>query len=218
MNEIKIIQKLKKMPLFTMKDFRKIIRTTYAKKHLERFIKKEYVFRIQKNKYTVHKDPLLIAPWIYHNSYIGSYSALQYHGLITQLPQNIICITGSPKKKIKIFDTEVVYKHSKYIFGYEMEKRAGIKIPISLPEKAVIDSINIIPLHITLENIEEINKELLWEMAKKMPRYTQRRIAYIIYKTWKIKKTVKKGRIIYLDPLKNKKGKLNKKYNIIDNM
>ncbi|MCD6227066.1 hypothetical protein J7J90_01075 [Candidatus Micrarchaeota archaeon] len=218
MDELKIFNKLKKIPVFTLNDFKKVVRTTYAKSALSHLVKKKIVFHIIKGRYTVYDDPFIIAPFIYKSSYIGSYSALYYHGLITQIPMNIICITGSPPKKIKVFDREIRYRHSKYIFGYEMIDYKGLKIPISSPEKAIIDSIGLVPLHVILEEINNINKDKLWLMAQRMPPPIKRRIAYIIFKTWGEVINIPTGRRIYLDPVGQKKGKFIKQFNIIDNV
>ncbi|MFA5381621.1 MAG: hypothetical protein WC356_00515 [Candidatus Micrarchaeia archaeon] len=218
MEDIDVMNKLRKIPVFSITDFRKIVRTTYAKQALMRLIKKKHVFRIIRNRFSVYNDPFVIAPWLCRSSYLGSYSALRYHNLMTQLPQNIVCITGSAPKKINILGTEVVYRHSKYIFGYEMKDYSDTKIPVSLPEKALIDSIGFTSLDMVLEEIGEFNKDILWDLAQKMPNHIKRRIAYIIYKVWKQENKVNSGRTIYLDPLGSKKGKINQKYNIIENV
>ena len=216
--DLNLLKKLQRIPVFTLSDYRKMVRTTYARHSLSRLVKKGEVYRIMKNRYTVYDDPLLIATFIYPPSCIGGYSALHLHGLLNQIPNNILCFTNRPPRKLLIFGREIIYKHTKYPLFYEPMEYQNFKIPVAIPEKAFIESIGIIPMDLLRDALESLNPETLWEVARKASHATKRRVAFIIYRKWgKRHRIGKTKRRLLLDPIGKRRGELNKMYNIIDN-
>ncbi|MBI2598517.1 MAG: hypothetical protein HYW50_04945, partial [Candidatus Diapherotrites archaeon] len=87
MYELKMVMVLEKLPVFSLADVAKIVKSrAYSKKVLARIVENGAVKRIMKDKYTFHSDPFLVAPFLQYPSYISCASALSYHGLISQIP------------------------------------------------------------------------------------------------------------------------------------
>lgn len=146
MNRIHLIRELEKYPIFNLKIVSEVIEknTEYAKLVIYRLKKSKLVYEIEKNKYTTHKDPFIIASNIIWPCYISFWSALRYYNLTEQLPQTIFIITTKSRKKriIDFYNTKIIFTKikPKYYFGYKKEKYQDFNIFIAEKEKAVIDS------------------------------------------------------------------------------
>lgn len=218
MHELKLIRAVEKMPVFSLADAAKITGSrNYAKKLLARLVKQHSINKIMRDVYSVHEDTFLIAPFIYAPSYISCASALQYYGLITQIPNAVFLRTPKRSKIIKHNETPIIYSRTKDYSGFEVKEYSGMKVPIAEPEKAFIDSIGIHPLHITIGAIYELNPEKILLYAKRNGQI--KRASYLLEKYNRLKKMPKNISIkyIYLDPLGPKKGKKDKKWKLIIN-
>jgi len=111
MKNVIIINELKKYPVFNLKILRDIIEkdSNYSKLVVYRLKKNNLIFEIERNKYTVNKDPLIISSNIIWPSYISCWSALRYYNLTEQLPQNVFVLTTRSRKKKEI---KVIQKDS----------------------------------------------------------------------------------------------------------
>ncbi len=217
MYELKLIKAVEKMPVFSLADISKITNSrSYAKKLIARLVRQETVKKIMRDAYTVHDDQFLIGPFIYMPSYISCASALQYYGLITQIPNAVFLMTKKRHKTITN-NFNLIYHNTKNYFGFKIIDYKGIKLPIAEPEKAFIDSIGIHPIHLILESLEELNPEKLIFYAKKTKE--MKRIGYLLEKNNSSVKTQKNisHKYIYLDPLGPKKGRKDKKWKLIVN-
>lgn len=225
MYEVDFIEHFKKVPVFSLSDVNQLIESkNYAKKFLKKMIKKDKVYKIKRDLYTLHNDPFLVACFIKKPSYISCLSALSYHKEITQIPGKVFCITTKDNYNIE-FNEKIEFIKTNHFFGYNLEKYEKFKIPIADIEKAIIDSIGIVPLHLVEEAIPEINKKKIVDYLKKIKKSsTLKRIGYLMEKHGfdvydELKKYIN-YKYIYLDPLENKnpekQGK-NKKWKIIIN-
>ena len=155
MYESKIL-KLKEVPLFSFADISQIVSgKEYGKKLLKKWVLSKEVQKIKRNAYTFHNDPFLISTFLNKPSYISSVSALSYHRLITQIPKDIFCFTPQKNANLK-FISEIRFIHTNYFFGFDMLEYMNFKIPIATPEKAMIDSIGIVPISLFEEAISDI--------------------------------------------------------------
>lgn len=221
MYESKIL-KLKEVPVFSLADISQIVSgKEYAKKLLRKMILSNEIKRIKRDKYTFYNDPFLISIFINKPSYISSVSALSYHKLITQIPKDVFCFTLKKEKNIH-FISEIKFIQTKYFFGFDNLEYLNFKIPISTPEKAIIDSIGIVPISLIEESFENINTEKILEYLKKIKKSSiVKRIGYLLEENGfdiydKTKKYIN-NKYIYLDPLAKKNGKKNKKWKLIIN-
>ncbi len=223
MYETKILKYFTKVPVFSLSDINQIISNKdYAKKFLKRLVKNKTIYKIKKNTYTFHNDPLLITNYLLRPSYISSVSALSYYKLITQIPNEIFCATSKISKKIK-FITPINYFHTNYFFGFQTKNYENFKILIADPEKAIIDSFSIVPVSIFEEAFEAINTERMLFYLKKIKRSDIiKRIGYLIEKNnHSVYKELKKFinyKYITLDPIGSKYGKKDKKWRLIINI
>ena len=100
---------------------------------------------VERNSYTVHKDPFLIASRIAWPSYISIWSALRYHNLTEQLPQAIWVVTTKKRRntRIEFAGTEISFliASQKYFFGYDKIGLRGFEVFVADPEKSIIDSL-----------------------------------------------------------------------------
>ncbi len=222
MYELKIT-KLKEMPVFSLADISQIVSSKeYAKKLLRRIVKSGAVFKIKRDLYSFYDDPFLASSFLLNPSYISSVSALSYHKLITQLPQNIFCFTPKQKKKFN-FRTEILFFHTNYFLGFEMQKYENFILPIATPEKAIIDSLGIVPISVFEEAFEKINLERMLAYLKKIGKSCfAKRIGYLLEKNGfdaydRLKKIIN-NKYILLDPTAKKQGKKDKKWKLIINV
>ena len=217
------ILKLKEVPVFSLADISQIVSgKEYAKKLLRKMVLSNEIKRIKRDKYTFYDDPFLISTFINKPSYISSVSALSYHKLISQIPRDIFCFTLKKEKDIK-FVSKIKFIQTKYFFGFDNLEYLNFKIPISDPEKAIIDSIGIVPILLIEESIEGINIERILKYLKKIKKSSiVKRVGYLLEKhEFDIYKNIKKylnNKYIYLDPLAKKYGKKNKKWRLIINI
>ena len=90
-----LLEYLKRYPVFSNIALKNRLNKSdeYVGLLLHRLSKRGLIFKIEKNKYTLSKDPFLIASRIIWPSYISCWSALKYHNLTEQVPQDITIIT-----------------------------------------------------------------------------------------------------------------------------
>lgn len=220
MYESKIL-KLKEVPVFSLADVSQIVSGKgYAKKLLRKLKEKGEIRKIRKDKYTFHEDSFLVSSFIIKPSYISSVSALSYHKLITQIPKDIFCFTTKKKEKVA-YISDIRFIHTDLFFGFENQSYQGFKIPIATPEKAIIDSIGIIPISVFEEAISSVNLDRIKEYLKRIKKSsTIKRVGYLLEQNGFDASDLKKKinyKYIYLDPLAKKKGMKNKKWRLIIN-
>jgi len=222
MYESEIIKKFEKLPVFSLGDVNQIIpNRIYAKKFLKKMCKANKIFRVHKNIYTLYEDSFLISTFLTKPSYISGASALSYHHLITQIPNEVFCATMKKNKTIR-YKEQINFNHTKYFFGFDFKEYEKFKIPIATPEKAIIDSLSIIPISVFEEAFEDINKELMLEILKKIKKSNIiKRIGYLMEKNGHdvyndLKKYIN-YKYIKLEPLMKKMGKKDKKWGLIIN-
>ncbi len=215
---VDILNALKKMPVFSLSDYAKLVENTYAKASLRRLVKKGLVHRVRRDVYTVYDDPLMVAPFTYRPSYIGGYSALHMHGLLDQIPKDMLCFTTRPLLKLKFSNTLILYKHTKNLFGYSFVEYKGFKIPVATPEKAFAESIGLIPFSLILPYFDSLDMEKMKELLLRLPKGKERRVAYLLHLKGVDVKVIASKRPILLDPLGPREGELDRSFNIIKNV
>lgn len=210
------------MPIFSLGDINQIIpNRAYAKKFLNRMLKEGKIFKIKKNVYTLNKDPFLVSTFLVKPSYISGASALSYHHLITQIPKEVFCATMK-KNKIIRYKEIINFINTDHFFGFKLYEYENFKIPIATPEKAIIDSLSIVPISVFEEAFEDINKETMLMYLKKIKKsHIIKRIGYLMEKNGHdvyddLKKYIN-YKYISLEPLMKKKGGKDKKWGLIIN-
>jgi len=222
MYEAKVIGHFSNVPVFRLADLTQIVENReYAKKFLQRMVRQGKLQKIKRDSYTMHEDPFLVSTFLVKPSYISSVSALSFHRLITQIPKEVFCFTTKQSKVIN-FVSRINFVHTKYFFGFKPEKYEKFYIPIATPEKAIIDSIDIVPFSVFEEAFEKIDVELLVTYLKNIKKSSiVKRIGYLAGKNgFDIHEELKNfinNKYIFLDPLAKKNGKKDKKWKVIVN-
>ena len=130
--------------MFTTKDVSLILNITasHASKILERLLKAGAVIRVKRSKWILvgQKDPLSIVEHLTSPSpsYVSLYSALYYHGIISQIPSKIYCITLAKTHNITTPLGEYSFHHitPELFYGFEISHDG---IAMAIPEKALVD-------------------------------------------------------------------------------
>src|SRR3989338_3964844 len=144
-DRLRLLKELEKYALFTSKTVMDITgkNKKYSNLIVHRLRKAGLISRIERDKYTLHDDPLIIASSIVWPSYISGWSALQYHHLTEQIPRQIDILTSRARKKRKITFgySQIIFTRipPACIFGFKKEQYRGFEIFMANKEKAVAD-------------------------------------------------------------------------------
>ncbi len=235
MDKINLLKELEGYAVFSNKTVRELTNknSAYTKLLIYRLKKQGLIAEIEKNKYTVQKDVLVIASNIVWPCYLSCWTALRYHNLTEQLPQNIFVITTRARKT-----RAVVFRGNKILFikvkpksffGFKKESHADFIIFMAEKEKAVIDSalfkkISFSELSsIIKQHADEINSRLLVDYLKKTKnRALIKRFGFLLDKLGmdfysEVKRFIN-ATYILLDYSLAKKGGKNKKWKVIENV
>jgi len=176
---LQVLKKLEKSPTFSVTAAASIIGkdSAYAKVYLNRLKKRGLVQKLQRNVYTVHQDPLIIASRITWPSYISLWAAIRYYNLTEQLPTVISVLTTSTKSRKAIFfaNTKIVFRRIRpsYFFGFSKIRIGDFDVFMAEPEKAVIDAVLL--KEISVSEIYSILKENLGALSvKRIQEYVLR--------------------------------------------
>ena len=235
MDKIRIIRQLGEYTVFNINIVERIInkRREYARLVLHRLKKEGLILQVEKNKYTVYKDPLIVASNMVWPCYASLWSALRFYNLTEQLPEKIFIITTRARKNrnVKFMDNEFIFikVRQKHFFGYRKEAYNNFFIFVAEPEKAVIDSVLL--KKISISEIFDVIKEHKNELdINKIVKYiikiknkaVLKRFGYIFDKlNIKIDYDIKKfidNKYVILDYAGEKRGEKNKKWMVIENV
>ncbi len=233
MKKIALVRELEKYPVFTLATLRRIIKKdrNYAKLVIHRLKDEGLVLKIERNRYTVHKDPILVASNIVWPSYLSFWTALRYHNLTEQLPQNIFVITPRARKNrnIEFMGTRMSFVKvgPKYFFGFAKEPCRNFTILVARPEKALVDSALFRKIsfseisEIVRENLDRISPELIVQYCLKTKNNALiKRFGFLLETLGADfpEKADINPNYIPLDYAMPKEGKKNKKWRIIENI
>ena len=223
MNKIELLKILENYPLFGPNDIAKILnkKPSYIKLLTKRMYDKNQIYRIERGKYTLHKDALVFASHIRIPSYLGLWTALRFNGLTTQLPKTIFVCSPVERKDIIFYDQRMKFVKAKHFWGYQKYRYENFEIFVSDNEKTLIDCLLSarVPVDEIMSCINKINARKLVQYAKKTKNNSLiKRVGYILetkkHNCYGLEKLVKPPYIAF-DMNLEKKGKLNKKWKLI---
>jgi len=183
------------------------------------------------DKKRVLSNPFFIATNIVIPSYISYWSALNYYGFTEQVPRYIFCATTKQKKPIHLGNYTFQYStiNKQKLYGYTKETIGELPTFIAEPEKAIIDSLDIMNNAGGIKEIAKsidqaidiINKKKLIEYAQHFPNKSLiSRLGYLLENIG-IKATAlqqyKSTSYILLNPKKKNTKQYNKQWHIIIN-
>lgn len=126
------------------------------------WIKKGYLQRIREGIYVLSNDinrinPVVFAGKIYEPSYLSMEFALNYYGIIPDIPGTYTSITSRTTKYFKNSFGNFTYQKVKpeFFIGYEARTENNISFNIATPEKALMD-------YVYLNKNRIINSDDFW--------------------------------------------------------
>jgi predicted transcriptional regulator of viral defense system len=141
------IQKVTQKPVFGVNDLaHQNIPRDYAKKILHEMFKSGKITRVERGKYTILDDALIVATHLTEPCYVSMWSALSIQKLTTQVPFSVEIVTTRQRfnRKIMFNDTPIIFYtvRSEMMYGYEnIIWKEHERIPVAKPEKIIIDAI-----------------------------------------------------------------------------
>jgi len=140
-------QKMLRTPVFTSKEVKTVcFDEPNILVQVAFWVKKGYIRRVEKGVYVLAKKAeevttMEIASKLYPPSYISLEFALNYHGIIPDVPFTVTSITA---RKTKTFRNDFgcyAYRHvkSELFSGYAVFQQNGISVYMAVPEKALFD-------------------------------------------------------------------------------
>ena len=190
MTSLDAIQKLQefKKDYYTLKDLQSIldVPASSLKVQLSRWCKQGIFIRLTKGIYVPYNakvDTQKVANQVYYPSYLSFESALNYYGILSQIPYTLTFATQKKSKKLVLKDTQVEYTQlaNRLFFGYTLENG----IYLATLEKALMDTIYLISKGKRTLNLEElylkdIDKEKLKEISLKFPKNAEDMVKKIV--------------------------------------
>ncbi len=163
----------------TLKDLLEIESDSTFFSILKRLLKNEVLLKIERSKYVLKEAEIhdfAIANFIYSPSDISFETALNYHGILSQFPYEVLSGTSKKTTKKTINGKSFVYIHLKkdLIWGYE--KKDGFLI--ALPEKAFLDQVYLAAKGLKTLSLDEydfslINSKRFNEYLEDYPKINQ---------------------------------------------
>ncbi len=170
-----ILKKFSDYPTFSYNDVELYLTNKAKNPSISRLLShlknKGHIYSIRKGIYSTKMD-ISLSGFAFRPFYYGLTYAITIRELWTQESSpEIITLKRVKKNNVKVFNGKhiVAVHHSnpKYFFGYENVKRGNINIPVSDPEKTLIDMF-FYKKRIALQKYDDILKVL---DRKKLKRY-----------------------------------------------
>jgi predicted transcriptional regulator of viral defense system len=235
MNRPEVLEDLGRLPVFTSREAKTLLGSSSAQTNLQlhRMRSAGLIYEIEKGKYTLHRDPFLVASRIVWPSYISFWSALRYHDLTEQVPQAVWVVTSRRRKRsrLRFAGAEIFFTVTKQrnLFGYDKKVLRGFEVFIADPEKAVVDSL--LFRKISVQEIHDILRHSIGRLrpariidyaARTGNRALARRLGLMLERLGADFSDRFAGRIypqsVLLDPAASPKGRLDQKWKVIENV
>lgn len=164
-------------PIFTVADIRTALKrggisADYTNLLLHDLAKKGITTRVTRGVYTFHKD-IAVVGFAFSPFYYGLESALSLRGISDQGTNMVVITARNVRTGIRTFagrNYRIQRIGEQYMFGYSMLRYGDYWVPVSDPEKTLID-MAAIGVQVTDEELESlrklINKRKLTEYLKR---------------------------------------------------
>jgi len=228
MNLIDLLFKLEKsgLAVFTVNDLRKLLglKKNVLYVYISRMLKKGYIFKVERGKYSLYQDPFIVSTQLVHPSYISFLTALYLHAKTSQTINEIQIATSKRKGKMSVFGMRVnfIKLDPKFMFGFRRVEKGNSYIFLAELEKAIVDSLYLpkyCPLSETFLAIKEANVEKLVNYALKINiEAVNRRLGYMLDLLGIRSGLSARTKTVYkLNPSLKSKGKFNSKWRLYIN-
>ena len=166
MNFDDLLKKCSGLPAFTARFLAAGENLAQVRLQINRWVNDGRIIKIHKGLYTLAQpyrknppDSFCVSNALKSASYISTYSALSWYGMIPEFVPSVTSVTTGRPQSIETplgrFDFRHVSK--KYFWGYrQIELKSGLRAFAAYPEKALLDLIYLMPGGDTLEFIDEL--------------------------------------------------------------
>jgi len=152
------------------------------KTQLSRFIKKGLITKIKRELYCFDQSPIdemELANILYEPSYVSLETALNYYGIIPDVPQVVTCVTLTTTKKITTVFGVFYYRKikSELFFGFKTIPATTGHLKIASKEKALLDYFYIRKIKSISDlrlNFKDFNFSLYKQYVKSFPDWVQK--------------------------------------------
>ncbi len=231
----RLLKELRKYPVFNLVKVARKLKTSkeYLRLFVHRLKQREIIISLEKNKYTLCKNPWVVASNLVWPSYISGWAALRHYNLTEQLPNTIEVVTSKKRKKREFafqeMNIKIITTSPKLIFGFIKILREEKELFMAEPEKALLDAalFKIISFSeirdILVSNFSRLQKEKLVSYLIRIGNKSLiKRWGYVLDQTGKdyharLKKYLDHN-YIPLDYSLPVQGKKNRKWRIINNV
>lgn len=227
MNTYELMEKLRHMPVFTVNDLAKItgLKAASVRMLVWRLAKKGLITRIERSKYTAITEPLVVASYLVHPSYIGLYSALRFHDMTTQILGAIDIMVSKSRKNTVYGNRKIIFSKTKHFWGFEKQKIGEYEVLVSDPEKTILDcllsgKVRISQVIESLKSHRVNEKRLLSYVLKVEDASLAKRMGFLLDKAGYEVSEYRKYAVppyIKLDKKMPRKGRKNRDWRIIEN-
>lgn len=154
-----------------------------TKIQLYRFVKKGLLTKIKRGLYCFkpeNVDEFELANWLYQPSYISLESALNYYGIIPDIPQGVtsVCVTTTKKVSNQFGSFYYLKIKSSLFYGFFKVKSAtGFSFNLAKKEKALLDYLYLRKIRSTYGlrlNIKELDRLCYQKYSKDFPSWIQK--------------------------------------------
>lgn len=139
--------KMKNYPVFTSSEIKNIF---FNQKNIliqvSFWLKKGYLEKVKDGVYILSKfkseiDPMVLADKIYNPSYLSLEFALNYYGIIPDIPGTYTSVVSKKTNSFKNNFGNFTYQKIKpeFFTGYEVHSEKNVSFNIATPEKALMD-------------------------------------------------------------------------------
>jgi len=177
-------------PVFTLVDMRVFLSNTsisprYLKIIINNLIKTKEIIRIARGVYTFHKD-MAVVGFAFRPFYYGLEDALTYRNLWTQSTNPIVITTNNVREGMRKFAGQnYIVKRTNPVlfFGFGFIKYYDLWIPVSDPEKTLIDLVyyhHDVRDDALVKLLESLNRGRLEEYLKSYSRHFRKKVMDVI--------------------------------------
>ncbi len=163
---VDIVSWAQKRPLFTLNDVERFLGRTreYIRLKLHRLTDRGEIFRVERGKYTVYRDPMIYASYIETPSFFSYWTALRYYNLTTQQPSRLHLVTRKNREDLE----NIQFHSSTSIFGYRKRLYQDFQVFVADRERLFLDCLSkgTVPVEELVDLIQEIDKERIIEYCR----------------------------------------------------
>jgi len=151
----------------------------YLRLKLHRIVEKGNLIRVERGKYTVHRDPMIYATYIETPSFFSYWTALRYYNLTAQQPSRLQVVARRSRPNLG----DIEFYSSSRIFGYERRPYRDHHIFVADKERLLLDCLGaaVVPVEELVELAREADAETVMLYSEEFQsRSLAKRAGYLL--------------------------------------